>query len=293
MKNMMRMKTVILALVIALNSVPAQAGLVSRGVREVVEFAAKRFGREVAEEGVERLTSRVASLAAKHGDEVVSAAIRKVGPKAGRLASEAGEHSDVALRLLTRHGDQAVGLVQRKGSLQLISRFGDDGAEALLRHGMVGEKVIGQFAEGGAKALAKVSPQNGRRLVMLADEGLMKPQLMDIVSRHGERACEFIWEQKAPLAVAATMAAFIANPEPFLDGTVRLSEVVADAAVRPLVQETGRHFGGILTLLGLIVIAIVAVVFECSKPGRSPVKFAARLLLHGLRMRFFRGGGKK
>ena len=187
--NILKFAFVVLAILAIAK--PSEASVASKIVREAVEFTARKFGKEVAEEGLEKLTSRMASLAAKHGDEVVSAAFRKVGPKAGRVISEAGEQADVALRLLARHGDDGVSLAMRPASLKMISRFGDDGAEALLRHGTVGEQVIGQFAEGGVKALTQLTSQNGRRLAMLANEGVLKPQLIDVVCRHGDRACEF------------------------------------------------------------------------------------------------------
>jgi hypothetical protein len=235
----------------------ANAGISSRVVREGVEFTARKFGKEVAEEGLEKLSTKMAGLAAKHGDEVVSVAFSKVGPRAGKLASEAGEQADVALRMLARHGDEGISLVTRPASLKMISQFGDDGAEALLRHGAVGEQLIGEFAEGGVKALNKVTAQNGRRLAMLAGDNALKPQLIDVICNHGDRACEFIWKNKGALAAGTTLAVFLANPEPFLDGTVQLTEIVADAAVRPLAEEAGRHYGGTMVLAGLLIASLI------------------------------------
>eukprot|EP00456_Euglypha_rotunda_P031633 TRINITY_DN245_c0_g1_i3.p1 TRINITY_DN245_c0_g1~~TRINITY_DN245_c0_g1_i3.p1 ORF type:complete len:300 (-),score=54.01 TRINITY_DN245_c0_g1_i3:612-1412(-) len=145
----------------------------------------------------------------------------------------------------------------RPSSLKLISKFGDDGADALLRHGTVGEQLIGEFAEGGVKALNQVTAQNGRRLAMLAGDGVVKPQLIDVVCRHGDRACEFIWKNKGALAAGTTMAVFLANPEQFLDGTVQLTEIVADAAIRPLAEEAGRHYGGTIVLMGLLTASLI------------------------------------
>lgn len=235
----------------------AHAGLSSRVLREGVEFTARKFGKEVAEEGIEKLSKKMAGLAAKHGDEVVSAAFSKVGPRAGKLVSEAGEQADVALRMLARHGDEGIGLVTRPASLRMISQFGDDGADAILRHGAIGEQLIGEFAEGGVKALNNVTAQNGRRLAMLAGDGALKPPLIDVICSHGDRACEFIWKNKGALAAGTTLAVFLANPEPFLDGTVQLTEIVADTAVRPLAEEAGRHYGGTMILAGLLIATLI------------------------------------
>ena len=292
-KTMRRLKSVFALLAVFAITGSAEAGIVSGAVREAVEFAAKKFGKEVAEEGVEKLTSRVASLAAKHGDEVVTAAFRKVGPRASKLVGEAGEHGDVALRLLARHGDDGAALMMRPGALKMISRYGNDGTEALLRHGAVGEKVIEQFAEGGAKALSKVSPQSGRRLAMLADEGLMKPELMDVICRHGDKACDFLWRQRNSLAIGATMAAFVANPEPFLDGTVQLTKVVADTAIRPVTEGVASHLGGMLLVIGIVVIALLVVLFDWQKRSRSPIWRTAGMLLRVFQKDLFRNDSRK
>ncbi|MBC7819949.1 MAG: hypothetical protein IAG10_23955 [Planctomycetaceae bacterium] len=214
-----------------------EAGVASKVVKEAFEFTTKRFGKEVAEEGVERLSTRMTQLAAKHGDEVVSAAFRKIGPRAGRIASEAGEQADIALRLLAQHGDEAVTVASRASARQLVSQYGDDAATALVRHGTVGEGVVSQFAENGAKALAQITPQNGRRLAMLADDGALSTPLLDVVAKYGDRACQFIWQNKGALAVGATLVTFLAAPEDFMSGTAQLTEVVAEHVVTPVASQ--------------------------------------------------------
>jgi len=212
----------------------AEAGVRTKAIQEAIEFAGKKFGKEVAEEGVERLSSRMMQLAARHGDDVVAAAFKRVGPRAGKIVGEAGEHGGVALRLLAKHGDDALPLVTKAASLKAVARFGDDAATALLKHGSVGESLVEQFAKEGVEALGKVSPQNGRRLAMMAAEGQLKPDLVSVVSRYGDTACDFIWRNKGALAVGTAMTAFVAAPEQFFDGTAQLTEIVADAAVKPL-----------------------------------------------------------
>ncbi len=224
-------------LAVGLAATPVQAGVSSKVVKEAVEWMSRKFGKEVAEEGVERLSTRVTRLAAKHGDDLVSQAFRKVGPRAGKIATEAGEQADVALRLLARHGDDAVAVATKASARKLVGQYGDDAATALVRHGSVGENVIGQFAEQGAKAMAQLGPQNGRRLAMLAQEGMLSPPLLDVVAKYGDRACQFIWANKGSLLVGATLATFVANPEPYLDGTAHLTEVMAERVIAPVVSD--------------------------------------------------------
>lgn len=266
----------------------ASAGVTSKVVQESVEFMARKFGKEVAEEGIDRLSKRMSQLAIHHGDEVVSAAFRKVGPVAGRVAQEAAENSGVALRLLGKYGDDAVELAVKPRSLKLIAQYGDDAAESLVRHGTVGEGLVETFAESGAKALAKVTPQNGRRIAMLASDKTLQKPVMDVIAKYGDPACEFLWRNKFALATGVTMATFLANPEPFLNGTVQLSEIVADTAIRPLAEEAGRHYGGTLLLLGGLMIAVMFVYFWFFDRSGSRAVTIGKQLQHELQKRLFR-----
>ncbi|MFO0946447.1 MAG: hypothetical protein U1D30_10935 [Planctomycetota bacterium] len=154
----------------------AHAGVASKVIQEAIEFTGKKFGKEAAEEGIETLASKMTSLAAKHGDEVVATAFKRVGPAAAHVLLKQAS-SGVAVRLLAKHGDEALSLATKRGSLSAVAQFGDEAATALIKHGSLGEKLIVGFGKEGAKALAKVTPQNGRRLAMLAADGMLKADL--------------------------------------------------------------------------------------------------------------------
>lgn len=129
-----------------------QAGVASKALQEAIEFTTRKFGKEVAEEGVETMAGKMTKLAARHGDEVVGTAFKKVGPRAGRIAGEAGEQGGVALRMLAIHGDDALGVAMRKESLGLVARHGDEAATALVRHGTVAEPLIERLAKQAHRA---------------------------------------------------------------------------------------------------------------------------------------------
>ena len=237
--------------------IPAQAGVMTKGLREALEYVGKKFGREVAEEGAERVSVRLTRLAAKHGDEIVAKAFRKVGPRAGQLVEEAGDQGGIALGLLARHGEEAIPLIGRSTALRTVARYGDDAAAAIIKHGTVGEQLVGQFAKEGVEALIKVTPRNGRRLAMLAAEGQLKPELMQVITKFGNPACDFIWRNKGALAVGAALTAFVASPGPFIDGTQKLTATVADAAVKPIAVGVANNTNW--TLLGVMVLVILTV----------------------------------
>lgn len=244
----------------------AKASVASKVIKEAIEVTAKKFGREAAEEGLERLAGKMTRLAATHGDDVVATAFKNVGPRAAKVAAEAGDHGGLALRLLARHGDEALSIATKPGALSTVAKYGDDAAGALLKHGAVGETVISGFGKEGVEALGRVTTQNGRRLAMLAADGTLKPELMTVIARHGDIACDFVWRNKAALAVGTGLATFIAAPEEFLNGTQQLASVVADAAIKPLAtipgavaSEAAKHVHWNLFLFtGLVVIGGIA-----------------------------------
>ncbi|MBX9656750.1 hypothetical protein K2Y11_24290, partial [bacterium] len=212
----------------------ADGSVAGKVVQEAIEFVSKKFGKEVAKEGLETLAGKMSRLAARHGDDLVASAFKKVGPRAGQIASEAGEHGGVALRLLSKHGDEAIALAVNGKSLATVARYGDDAALALVKHGKVGEKLIEGYGQSGVQALTRITAQNGRRMAMLAAEGSLQPSLVSVIAAHGDRACAFIWRNKGALAVGSALSVFVASPEVFLNGTRELAAVVGDAAIKPL-----------------------------------------------------------
>ncbi len=247
------------------------AGVASKAIQEAVEMTAKKFGREVAEEGLETMSAKMARLAAKHGDDVVAQAFTKVGPRAGSIVAEAGEHSGLALRLLAQHGDHAISIAVSKEALEQVARHGDDAAVALIKHGPVGERLIKEFGQESVLALASLTPQNGRRLAMMAADDGLKPELLSVVAKYGDEACDFVWRNKGAFAVSTTLATFVASPEEFLSGTRSLAEVAADAAIKPLAMVPGTIAGEAAKQVNwnFILLAVTAVLgFVAYRWGR-------------------------
>ncbi|MFM8402757.1 MAG: hypothetical protein ACKOAH_33435, partial [Pirellula sp.] len=67
--------------------------------------------------------------------------------------------------------------------------------------------------------------------------------LLGVVGRYGDRAMDFIWRNKLTLAGGTALAAFVANPEPFLDGTRELVEKSVDSLAsnvgKPIAEQMG------------------------------------------------------
>src|SRR5688572_5612035 len=105
---MMRTAFSLAILALAAGDASAQSAAVRKTARELVEFLQKRFAREVAEEGAERLEGQFVKAIGRYGDDVATVA-RKMGPR-------------IALDTVERHG---------AAGAKILSKFGDNGARLL------------------------------------------------------------------------------------------------------------------------------------------------------------------
>jgi hypothetical protein len=222
----------------ARGAVTAQAG------KEAVKYVMKNFEKEAAEIGEEELTNRIKSLAARYGDDAV-AAVRNVGPRGLKLAEEAGEQGGLAVKLMAKFGDDGAAILARPKELELVAKYGDDAASALARQKGIAEPLIRQFERPAVDALKNVGTQNARRLATMAEEGELTqigrtPELLSVVGKYGDKAMDFIWKNKGALTVAAALTAFLADPQPFINGTRDLAQIAGNTMVKPLAEVPGR-----------------------------------------------------
>ncbi len=263
-------------------------GGAGKAADEVAEYVLKKFGRQAVKEGEAALAERIATAAARHGGDVLSA-VRRVGPRALTLAEEAGADAPKALRLLARHGDEAATWVlKRPSGMRLLGQLGDDAATVMIKHKGVAEPVLKQVGSPAVKALEAVGGQGGRRLAMMTEGGELAalghtPEVMDVISRYGDPAMDFIWRNKGPLAVGTALTAFLANPKPFIDGTAHLADSAATSVVKPIVEETGRAVSWLLWTLLVFAIVIPAGAFYLAVKHPKEVGGIAKHVLSVLR----------
>ncbi len=241
-------------------SVEAVAGVSSAALKETVETVLRKYGKEVAEQGLETVSQKIEAIAIKYGDDGLQA-VQRVGPRALRLVDDAGEQGLQAIRLLSRYGDDAAWVLAKPRRLSIAAKYGDDAAEALIKQGEIAEPLIESLGSSAAKALKIVTPQNGRRLAMLADDGTLQQigrsdELLAVVSKYGDAGMEFIWKNKRGLAITAALAAFLADPQPFIDGTVQLTSAVAEKVVQPVASEVAKNANWTIVLPLLAVVGL-------------------------------------
>jgi hypothetical protein len=210
----------------------------AQAVKETVEYVLRAFGKEAAQEGSEKLAAKTESLALKHGDEVLTA-VRKTGPRGLKLIDEAGANGHEAARLLGKFGDEARPIVSDPARLALASKYGDEAAQAIIKHPEIAEPVVAAYGKVGAKAMSEVNVTNGRQLAAMVDTGELakigrSEELLGVVGKFGDRGMEFIYKHRKVLAGGAVLTAFLANPQPYIDGTLELADLVGETVVKPI-----------------------------------------------------------
>jgi hypothetical protein len=245
------MKSICLILVLTLTaSVEVHAGIKRAAVEEGTEFVMRKIGREATEEAGEAtarmLPSRLKHLAAMYGDDVVLDASAKVGRPMLRVLEEVGEEAQpAALRLMARRGNEAVRILSRPRSLALFTKYGDEAAEALIRHGGMAEPLIENYGPPMTRALAAVNGRNGRRMAMLAEDGVLakipeRERVLNTIGQYGDGAADWVWNNKGAIAAVAVVAAFVSNPEPFINGMVGVADIGAEQLVRPVAEAAAK-----------------------------------------------------
>jgi hypothetical protein len=77
--------------------------------------------------------------------------------------------------------------------------------------------------------------------------------ILGVVERFGDRACQFLWRHKGTIFVAAVLTAFLADPQPYIDG---VKQLVVEPASRAAEGAVGRTNWTLVFLgLGLAVLA--------------------------------------
>ena len=248
----------------------------SKAISEAAEFVARTFAREMGEETTETLAAKLTRLAEKHGDEAVDA-FRKVGPRTFQLTEAAGRHADDAIRLMARRGPDAAFVLENPRRMTLFVRYGDDAAEAMLKHKGIAAPLIERYRAPAATMLRNLDPRNGRRLNMLMDEGFLTrtgkaDELLAICGQYGDRAADFIWRNKGALLVGTALAAFLQDPDPFLDGTRDLASLtvapVAQAA-KDVAVESARRTNWTAVWLAIVGMAALLIVLRGRRRARE------------------------
>lgn len=241
----------------------AKAGVTTKAARECAEYMLGKFGKTVADEGVDILARKIEKLAAKYGDDAIIA-VKKVGPRSFRIIEEAGENGSPAIKLLARSGNDAVWIVAKKNRMVIFVKYGDDAADAMMKHGQLAEPLLATFGQNAASAFKAVSAQNGRRLAIMTDSGELAQigrtaELLKVIGHYGDRAVNFVWTHKESLTAERSLTAFLESPQSFIENAPDISLVPDQTTEVPAATKLSRlPYWIVIVLLALAGIVLIA-----------------------------------
>lgn len=240
----------------------------TKAIQETAEWVLQRFGGQAARSSTSTLVSQLERYVARHGDDFLDA-IRKVGPRAFQVVDDAGAaYASRAVGIMSRHGERGVvSIVSRPQALKLATRLGEGAETALLKHPGIAEGVLEKFGMPAARAMETLGAQGGRQLAILHQTGELAKlgwcdELLTLIGRFGEKAMQFVWDHKGTLMISGVMAAFLANPVPFIEGTVQLTSAVATSVIKPLAEMPkviAEHAASSINWTVVTIILILAV----------------------------------
>jgi len=255
-----------------------RADVKTKAVQETAEAVMVRFGAR-AGRSLPALAEKIETFAARYGEEALIA-VRRVGPEAFAVVEEAGINGPRAVRLLARYGEEgATCVLRRPRAMQQFLRYGEEVASVLVKHPGIAEELVEKGGASAVRALAEITPQGARRMAMVLEGELKsiarKPELMEVIAKYGQKACDFIWTNKGVLAGTAALSAFLAAPEPYLHGVRDITQVVAEPVIKPAVRGIVTTIQMGVWMLGLLIVAFAILLCKYRLPGR----FLVRLLL--------------
>ena len=211
-----------LVLVLAPSALQAGVG------KEAIEQLWKRFGKGALGESAEQFGRNLDDLVAKHGDECLSL-LGKGGHDAFRALNEVGEEGAGKLvRLFRNKGDDAWPIINSTSKRNLFLAHGDEAAEALIKHPGIADDLLSEVGPQTASTIAKLSKGEAQllhkmhksgdlgKILGAAPDAATSQKFWQALSTHGDDALNYAWKNKKTLAVAATLVAFVTNPEAFI-----------------------------------------------------------------------------
>lgn len=214
--------------------VDAAKGVTARAAREMMDAAVQRSSSRAFSRLVRESPDQVLAIARRYGDDGLVAVSRHGRPAMRVLLNSSDEAAAPVLRMIQRHGDDAVRMGQSPQGLRILATENDTMFRVMHQTRGQAYPLLDRYGPRGADVLSRLSASESRQLIQLqrgrhfSDSQFR--QILDVVGEYGDRALRFIWEHKGTLALASVFVAFVADPQPFIDGTKDLTGLVMQTA---------------------------------------------------------------
>ena len=192
---------------------------------------------------------------------IATQAVRETGEIVCRKA--AGTVTGKTLRQTVKH--ETAFIANNKAWSTLYRNYGDDAIGPLLKHGDNAGLLIEAYGKPAIPVFNQIGKHNGRRLVRMQTDGDLAQigrtdEILAVIKKYGDNAMEFIWQNKGSLAVVTVLAVFLANPEPFINGTQSLVTDGMETVTQQLAAPVIAKINWTLTFLSIAGIAIACVI---------------------------------
>ncbi len=212
------------------SELPAKA-IFWRAGREAAGQAGKRGGSRTLGRLAAESPEAVAQITYRYGDDGLRVINQHGRPAMRALLSSSDEVGAPMVRMMQRHGDDAVRMAQSPAGRRILVTENDAMIRAMSRTRGQAYPMLQQHGPRAAQAMNQLSPRQSRQLMVLHRERWFSAsqleQILDVIGRHGGSALEFIWKHKGALAVTAVLAKFLHDPEPFLSGAKDITALLA------------------------------------------------------------------
>jgi hypothetical protein len=124
------------------------------------------------------------------------------------------------LAIFIKHGDSAADALLKHPGIadSLIARHGDEAVGAMNRVSRKSAQKLGMVDKDG---LLTATPRS--------------KELLTVIRQYGDEAMDFVWKNKGALTVVAVLGTFLANPQTYISGA---KELVVAPIVEPILRST-------------------------------------------------------
>jgi len=240
-------------------AIPVSAGVTTKALQETGEWIMKKFGKSALGNTAEEVAENTAKIVAKYGDDALPV-LQKAGPAGFEALERAGAKADDVVKLCAAKGDKGVLVISKTERLDMFLKYGDDAADALIKHPGIADNFIGKHGDEAIGALNNVSHTGAQAMQMADNAGVFSattrsPELFKVIGKYGDKAAKFIWNNKGALTVGTVLISFLANPEAYINGVVELGGAVTEGVVKPIASNTNW------TLIFIVILLLIFLYF--------------------------------
>lgn len=199
MRNVQLLKSCFCTMLLIVATASTANGSPAKPVKELIEYFAKKFGRELAQEGVEQTTRRLDGLVARYGDEVL-AVVKPIGPRGVAAAEEFGP---AGVKILREGGQAGLVVLRRNGAeaVELASKYGDEAVGVIVHQPGIAADLLRAFPRNSYSAIAKLSSDEAVHLAKMApDFAKMSPKaqttFLEKLALGGDDFVKWVWKRK-------------------------------------------------------------------------------------------------